>query len=253
MRKKKHNSVQKKSLPMFKFSSQIFYFFLIAFTLNCGLPARAETNTQTPMQNACGSTPKPRFRIFENLESVSLYVKIQSNKYEYALKCNRNEEACVEQSTKGIKRTPQQLESYADAIRKDYSLYPTPLRLSELTKIYADRLNKEIIPFVRREKNCKSPTVKILNSDDVERASETPNNITLIVNLNIIRDTKPPIAILSSYLHSPAAQNKKIADHFFYMNDSTAIPLTLSDLQIQEIVDKFSNRIVLKSLSNSMR
>lgn len=189
---------------------------------------------------------------FHALTKLALYVKIQQNKYEHALKCFGIEEICAQKETSHI-RGADYYNKYAENLKKTNSLYHRPIQLKNIEKIYKDRLEQEVLPFIKLGSDCKKPEVQILNSSNVSDIVDNPDTFTLIVTLDIIDDTSPPIAIIASKAYRSGVLNQSFNGQNHYMNGLTAIPLDISDEDISRRLDEFSRIITLLNLSRVLR
>lgn len=176
--------------------------------------------------------------IFKGLKNLALYVNIQEGIYERALNCAGVEKECVQAS---MSQPGGELEKqYIDEMIENKKYYKAPIQKNNLIKIFKERLESEILPYVALGKNCTAANVAVIDGDFA--SSEMPSTLTYILTLNISRHTKPEIAILNWTVYRPDINRINIRYPIAY-NNVAAIPLDISDEEIAKHVSLFASSI----------
>lgn len=231
----------------FVITAAIFNIYLVLATM----PTNAWA-AETTLKAICPEIQQSTRTEFHELTTLALYVEIKQNKYEHALKCFGIEEICAQKEA-SHERSDDFYKKYAENLKNTNSLYHRPIQLKNIEKIYNERLEQEVLPFIKLGPDCKKPAVQILNSSNVSDIVDSPGTFTLIVTLDIIDDTSPPIAVITSKAYRSEVLRQSFNSRNHYMNGLTAIPLDISDEAISKRLNEFSRVITLLNLNPALR
>lgn len=186
-------------------------------------------------QKECGF-PKSRTYLtkYRDLTGVVLQVYVP-DRYIEAQKCIGREEACIDESRVGEGKRKEALD---DLLMRGIA-YRAPIHLGNLVKIFGDMLRQQLMPYVLPDQNCKAADLVVkTDGRNIERYERTPDILIVKVNLTIVDDTKPPIAVLTmgTYRLDPSQRNVWES----VTGRSTGIPLDLTDEQITARIEYFA-------------
>lgn len=202
-------------------------------------PAQPDPNAKSPVflraQQQCGfPKSRPYLKKYRDLAAVTLFVYVPGL-YTDAQKCLGHEEACINESSVSEDKRGEAL----NTLMMRNIAYRAPVHLDNLVKIFSDMLRQRLMPYVLPDQNCKAADLIVFtNARDVMPYEITPNVLTVRVDLTIMDDTKPPIAVLTLGTHRLDPTQKNLWDSI--TGESAAIPLDLTDEQIAARLKHFA-------------
>ncbi|MBE0626452.1 MAG: hypothetical protein IH606_16755 [Burkholderiales bacterium] len=220
-------------------------YFLLLFLIIAGFSPQAATANVT-----CTTPLTPKQNIFKNLSGVSLYVDVLPASYLRAEECHNREAECVE-NTPALKRFPEMYprgqERFIQELVDDYKAFPAPLHRENLIRLFTARIKRKYSSFIAPDNNCQISDVTIIDKKTLNRVAEDKDNVTIIVRLRILQDTKPQIALLTTDIYRGDPQYTDLTSQVL-MGDQTAIPLDLPEDRIADLVSRFANGLFVPTL-----
>lgn len=116
---------------------------------------------------------------------------------------------------------------------------PPPLRPSSLTKAFRDKITKTLMPYAARGANCEVLSPVIVSPEIKSQLEKDPDTLIIIIKLSIIKTAEPNIAVLTTDYFRAGLAFTRLAGSMAYLDFSTAIPLNLTEAEINEKLSQF--------------
>jgi hypothetical protein len=196
----------------------------------------AKSTTFLRAQQQCGfPKSRPYHPMYRDLTGLTLFVYVPFL-FTGSEKCLGREEECISESRFGSEGDRKK--ALNDLLLRTKAYRP-PIHLDNLVKMFSDVLRQELMPYVLPDQNCKAADlVVVTNARDVKPYEFAPNVLTVRVELTIMHDTEPPIAVLTVGTHRLDPTQRNLWDSI--TGESTAIPLDLTNEQISARIKYFA-------------
>jgi hypothetical protein len=184
-------------------------------------------------QAGCPVVEEPSGALYRGLAGVNFYLEVDGLE---ALRCHGREDECAYRYHQLDLCTKKRLID-------NYDAWPKQLLPDNLTKVLVDKIEKNLMPYIKPDAQCKRPPVNVLKfrTEDGKSglsAVNNPDTLTISVHLSFDnqpgnsadQNAKPKAAILAWRMYRP---NFMPSYHDFEGREKV-IPLELTDAELND-------------------
>ena len=124
-------------------------------------------------------------------------------------------------------------------LKTHYQQYPEPLHIDNLIRLFTDKINKFITPYMERGPDCKVNEIIVPKwpNTSIYPYADRKDTLTIFVTLDIRDNIQPRLAVITAKYYRPGRTDKQILTDLGF-EYASVIPLTLSDSDIAQELTK---------------
>lgn len=130
----------------------------------------------SPNPGSCIAYSKPATKpMFRNVKGINLYVSLPQ-RLKSALECHDQEDKCAAKFSNA--------DAYIRILKQDYETLPKSLYPENIAKIFKEKLEKDVAPFVNWTEKCDTTEVKVLDYKERLKETRVPGFINVVIRVS---------------------------------------------------------------------